>query len=216
MKRVFGWLEVVFDILYLFTATSIACYLFFFRLLNINHILAGTMALVLVGGDAFHLVPRIGVILTQDEIRFRTFLGFGKMITSITMTLFYVLLWHLVLSIYSPTNGLIWTFIIYFLSLIRIILCLLPQNKWDLRYPPLEWGIYRNIPFFMLGIIIAIYFFINRDVQPGLSLMWLAIILSFGFYLPVVLGSNKNPKIGMLMLPKTSVYVWMLIMFLSL
>ena len=38
-----------------------------------------------------------------------------------------------------------------------------------------------------------------RDLVPGLSWMWLAILLSFGFYLPVVLWSNMNPKIGMLM-----------------
>lgn len=216
MKRVFGWVEVVFDILYLIIATGIACYMFFFGELNINRILAAIIALILVDGDAFHLIPRIRVILTQDELRFRKYLGLGKMITSITMTLFYVFLWHLFLNVYNPSNISIWTYIIYILSLIRIILCLLPQNKWDLRYPPVEWGIYRNIPFFLIGLINSIFFFMYRDLVPGLSWMWLAILLSFGFYLPVVLWSNMNPKIGMLMLPKTSVYVWMLWMFLSL
>ncbi|HPF18680.1 MAG TPA: hypothetical protein PLY08_03755 [Bacillota bacterium] len=46
--------------------------------------------------------------------------------------------------------------------------------------------------------------------------MWLAILLSFAFYLPVVLWSNRYPKIGMLMLPKTCTYLWMLVMLLAL
>ena len=76
--------------------------------------------------------------------------------------------------------------------------------------------VHRNIPFILLGIIAALLFFVHRNIIPGLSLMWLAIILSFIFYLPVVLWSNKKPKIGMLMLPKTCVYLWMLTMCLSL
>lgn len=43
-----------------------------------------------------------------------------------------------------------------------------------------------------------------------------AVLLSFGFYLPVVLWSNRQPKVGMLMLPKTCCYLWLLVMCLSL
>ena len=38
--------------------------------------------------------------------------------------------------------------------------------------------------------------------------MWLPIVLSFGFYIPVVLWADAVPLIGMLMLPKTFAYVW--------
>ena len=38
--------------------------------------------------------------------------------------------------------------------------------------------------------------------------MWLTIVLSFGFYIPVVLWADVNPMIGMLMIPKTCAYVW--------
>ena len=43
--------------------------------------------------------------------------------------------------------------------------------------------------------------------------MWLAITLSFLFYIPVVLFAQTMPMIGMLMLPKTCMYVWMIVMF---
>ena len=38
--------------------------------------------------------------------------------------------------------------------------------------------------------------------------MWLTIVLSFAFYLPVVLFADQIPVIGMLMIPKTCAYVW--------
>ena len=36
--------------------------------------------------------------------------------------------------------------------------------------------------------------------------------LSFGFYLPVVLFAEIVPLIGMLMIPKTLAYVWVVLM----
>ena len=42
--------------------------------------------------------------------------------------------------------------------------------------------------------------------------MWLAIVLSFGFYIPVVLFADAYPAVGALMLPKTCAYVWMVVM----
>lgn len=38
--------------------------------------------------------------------------------------------------------------------------------------------------------------------------MWLTIVLSFGFYIPVVLWAEAVPMICMLMIPKTCAYVW--------
>ena len=42
--------------------------------------------------------------------------------------------------------------------------------------------------------------------------MWLAIVLSFGFYIPVVFFADAVPMIGMLMIPKTCAYVWAVLM----
>jgi hypothetical protein len=38
--------------------------------------------------------------------------------------------------------------------------------------------------------------------------MWLAVALSFAFYIPVVLFADAVPAIGMLMIPKTCAYLW--------
>ena len=46
----------------------------------------------------------------------------------------------------------------------------------------------------------------NNDAS--FRFMWLTIVLSFGFYTPVVLWADVMPMIGMLMIPKTWAYVW--------
>lgn len=216
MKRVFGVFEAVFDVIYLTTALVLGFLLFFSTSNSTPRMLAGVMALVLAFGDAFHLIPRIMVIITGKEERLRSALGRGKQITSITMTVFYLFLWQIGLMILSPTAINLWSYLVYLLAALRIILCLMPQNKWLDRFPPSSWGIWRNIPFFMLGAIVAGLFFVYRNITSGFGFMWLAITLSFAFYLPVVIWSNKNPKIGMLMLPKTCAYLWMLIMCMTL
>ncbi|MEG2193048.1 MAG: hypothetical protein RRX95_07220, partial [Oscillospiraceae bacterium] len=145
-----------------------------------------------------------------DEKPFRHALGVGKQITSVTMTIFYLLLWQIGLESLYVNGAQKYTIYIYLLAAVRIIICLMPQNKWTERYPPSNFALLRNIPFFALGMGVATLFFLGRGVQTGLSTLWIAILLSFLFYLPVVLFQNKNPKIGMLMLPKTCCYLWIL------
>lgn len=215
MKRMFGNPEIVFDALYLVSAFIIGAALLFTGDQGGVRTLAGIMALILAFGDLFHLLPRIALIITHKEERLRTLLGTGKQITSVSMTVFYLLLWHIGLRIYALDGVGIWSYTVYTLAAVRVILCLLPQNKWRERFPPVNWGIYRNIPFFLLGASVAVLFFLHRSEVKGFGLMWLAITLSFAFYLPVTLWSNRIPKIGMLMLPKTCAYLWMLCMCLS-
>lgn len=216
MKRVFGLFEAVFDVIYLSMALILGIELLITGISNNLRILAGIMALVLALGDSFHLLPRIGVIFTGREEDLRVALGRGKQITSVTMTIFYLFMWEIGKLKSSSDTGEIWTYIVYILAIIRIFICILPQNRWKDRYPPLRWAILRNMPFFMLGGIVSALFFIYKNQMFGLRWIWLAIVLSFTFYFPVVLWSNKNPKIGMLMLPKTCAYLWMLVMCLSL
>ncbi len=172
-------------------------------------ILFGVLAIVLGCGDAFHLVPRIWALVTTGDTSLPAFapaLGIGKLITSITMTVFYVLLYHVWCERHDRRNAPL-TAIVYALAIARIALCLLPQNRWTSPDAPLSWGIYRNIPFVLLGLILIVLFFSRRDDVP-FRFMWLAITLSFAFYLPVVLFADAIPLMGTLMIPKTCAYVW--------
>jgi hypothetical protein len=172
------------------------------------------MTLILGCGDAFHLVPRIIALCTTGLENYTAALGFGKLITSISMTLFYVILYHIWKIRYNVTDKNALTISVYASAITRIILCLFPQNKWLYVDSPVEWSIYRNIPFVFLGLILIIIYFqmAKKKNDYAFKFLWLAILLSFAFYIPVVLWADFNPLIGMLMLPKTCAYVWIVLM----
>ena len=100
------------------------------------------------------------------------------------------------------------------LALVRILLCMLPQNQWLSYRQPLVFGVLRNVPFAIMGGLIIFLFAqeIKRTGDRVFRGMPLAVALSFGFYLPVVLFSGAFPAVGMLMIPKTLAYVWVVVM----
>ena len=53
------------------------------------------MAALLGAGDAFHLLPRSYALWTTGLEANAPALGFGKFVTSITMTIFYVILYYI-------------------------------------------------------------------------------------------------------------------------
>lgn len=202
--------ETLFDAAYLITVITIGIIMIAKSGKNSQYRLFSIMAIVLGYGDAFHLIPRAYALCTTGLENFTAALGTGKFITSITMTVFYVILyfvWRIRYKV-KGQNGV--TAAVYILSALRIILCLFPQNEWLSAEAPISWGIYRNIPFALLGLLIIVLFYksAKENNDKPFKWMWLTIVLSFGFYIPVVLWADAIPMIGMLMIPKTCAYVW--------
>lgn len=202
--------ETLFDLIYLISVITIGITMIRKSNGNQEYRLFGIMAVVLGVGDSFHLVPRAIALCTTGLDNFTVALGTGKFITSITMTIFYIILYYVWRIRYQVKGQNQITVSIYLLSALRIILCLFPQNKWLSATAPLSWGIYRNIPFALLGLLIILLFYKSARKNKDLEFknMWLTIVLSFGFYIPVVLFADRLPMIGMLMIPKTCAYVW--------
>lgn len=208
-----GIAEIVFDIVYLvFAITAGIWMLLSAKEGNTALLLYGILALVLGGGDAFHLVPRIyGHLHGMDSCT--KALGIGKLVTSITMTIFYLLLYLVWVITYHQALAAPVSLLLILLAALRILLCLFPQNRWTSKNPPQNWAIYRNLPFLAMGVIIILLFF-NTSLQftDGFRFMDIAIFLSFLFYLPVVVFAQRYPKTGALMMPKTAAYVWIIFM----
>lgn len=158
--------ETLFDICYLVTVLTVGIRMVRGAKGSRQFELFGWMAVVLGAGDSFHLVPRALALCTTGLDSFAFQLGLGKWITSVTMTVFYVLLYYVWRERYEVEGQKSLTVAVYALAAIRVILCMMPQNQ------------------------------------------WLTIVLSFGFYIPVVLWAEAVPMIGMLMIPKTCAYVW--------
>lgn len=176
---------------------------------NALRLLFGITTLVLAFGDSFHLVPRIINAFKDKFESYEFFAGLGLMISSITMTIFYILLYYTCgFMIASDRNSGVYSGMFYgilILSVIRIVCCLLPQNNWLHKEGNAKLGIIRNVPFVFIGMIAVYGCFICNQIG-----MAIAIIISFACYLPVVFWAKKKPMIGMLMIPKTIAYMWII------
>lgn len=203
-------IETLFDVCYLVSVITIGIRMVKSSKNNRQFKLFGWMAIVLGAGDSFHLIPRMIALCTTGLENFTVALGLGKWITSVTMTLFYVLLYYVWRERYEIKGQKNLTIAVYLFAAIRIALCMMPQNNWLSADAPLSWGIYRNIPFAVIGLITIVLFYTSakQNNDTAFKWMWTTIVLSFGFYIPVVLWANTIPMIGMLMIPKTCAYVW--------
>jgi hypothetical protein len=203
--------ESLFDILYLlFTIT--AGIIILIKARNKTEKMMGIAALILGCGDAFHLVPRVLNYFVDAD--FTAALGIGKLVTSITMTVFYIILWFIGLSVYNLSGKRSLSAAIITIAAIRAALCLFPQNGWIENSSDMTWGIIRNIPFVALGIIVIILFFNHQKEIGRFRLIWLWSSLSFAFYIPVAVFAGIVPILGMLMLPKTICYIIIVFTFL--
>ena len=203
--------ESAFDILYLIFAVTSGC-LMLRKAGDRTEKLMGLAALILGCGDAFHLIPRVLNYFVDAD--FTAALGVGKLITSISMTVFYLLLYYIWLGYYRMRENKRVTGVLWMLLIIRVILCLLPQNGWTENSTDLVWGMIRNIPFVLLGAAVCAIFFQKRKNDRIFRFFWLLILLSFLFYIPVAVGAGLLPMLGMLMLPKTICYILMITVFL--
>ena len=73
-------------------------------------------------------------------------LGVGKFITSITMTIFYLILYYIWRERYQIKEKKGLTLTMWVLSILRIALCFLPQNQWlEYRQPnPAQYSLRHN------------------------------------------------------------------------
>lgn len=207
-------METLFDVVYLITVIFLGITMIRKAQGKRQYLLFGIMAVVLGCGDAFHLVPRAYALCTTGLQNHVIALGFGKFVTSITMTVFYVMLYQIWKLRYEVKDRKNLDFLVYVLAAVRILLCLFPQNRWIYEDAPLSWGIYRNVPFAILGLLMIVLYFRKAREQKdkGFQFMYLAVTLSFCFYIPVVLWADAYPLVGMLMIPKTCAYVWIVYM----
>lgn len=117
--------------------------------------------------------------------------------------------------------------LVYLITVITLGICMIRGNRGRRQYllygvmavtlgcgdafhlvPPLSWGIWRSIPFVILGALIVVLFYRRAREDKLFWLLWLAVVVSFGCYIPVVLFADTVPAVGMLMIPKTCAYVW--------
>ena len=204
--------ESAFDILYLLFAI-VSGLLILKKRRDLIGRLMGSAVLILGIGDAFHLVPRVINYFGSGD--YTAWLGFGKLVTSVTMTVFYLLMYRLWLEAYGEPENRKLTLAVWGLTAARVLLCLLPQNRWLQNDGSVLWGVIRNLPFVALGCLDVALYYRKRAEIPCFRPVWLLITLSFLFYIPVAVAAPLVPMLGMLMLPKTVCYMLLIGCFLK-
>ena len=211
-------MEAIFDAAYLIFDLIAAILFFLFSKGNVLFILYGILTLALCGGDAFHLVPRIKRAVWGSNERIKKQLGIGLQVSSITMTAFYIILmyiWKFTFPEYKVP--VIIEAIIWISAIVRMVICLFPQNNWCTEEGNRTLSVIRNAVFAVTGIgVILLYLISGNAYGYHMTRMVAAIIISFGCYIPVTLFSKTKPRVGLLMIPKTCAYMWIIAMGLQL
>ena len=211
-------MEAIFDAAYLIFDLIAAILFFIYSNGDMLFILYGILTLTLCGGDAFHLVPRIIRAVCGSSDKIKKQLGIGLQISSITMTAFYIILMYIWKFTFPELEiPVIIKAVIWISAVVRIVICMFPQNNWCTDEGNMKLSIIRNAVFAVTGIgVIILYLTSGNTYGYHMTRMVAAIIISFGGYLPVTLFSKTKPKVGLLMIPKTCAYMWIIAMGLQL
>lgn len=186
---------------------------------------------LLAFGDLFHLGFRIIVYFAgwgPDYYLTNILFAIGYIITGITMTYFYIAIFHMWSAIYgdsysTPSTIYILMIIEYAAFLARIFLIFLPFNRWYQGDATVDFGfdfrIISSIPIYVVGII-TVYLLLTssrkelknpKNIDPELNKgnfnasIWY--IVSYVTYSITNFFVAIYPLTGLFMIPKTIAYL---------
>lgn len=164
--------------------------------------------LLLALGDTGHVGFRVVAYALGGLDANPLWVGLGALATAITVTIFYVIMLDIWRVRFNQSYG--WFEYLLIASVpVRFIVMALPGNDWGSTVPPVFWGPFRNIFLMILGL--GVLFLILRDaikIKDGLfQRVAYCIFFSYLFYTPVIFMVRDYPLLGMLMIPKTIMYI---------
>jgi hypothetical protein len=214
------WIEVSFDTIYLIVVWGLVFAMFRRRSVvrpenqRVASLVLNAFALLALG-DTAHVGFRVlayamGDMAAQVSFMGTQFglLGLGHLTTSITVTLFYVLMLAIWRSRFNKEYGPFEHFLLA-CAVVRLLLIALPANQWDSLVPPQPWATVRNLPLLIQGLGVAYLILRDAWANKDRTFWWIGIMIlvSYACYMAVVLFVQQVPLIGMLMIPKTVAYV---------
>ena len=205
--------EIGFNVLYLIVVWAMV-YLMTRRLPEVtsrNYPVANRFRwafLLLALGDTGHVGFRVVAYALGGLEANPLWVGLGALATAITVTIFYVLMLEIWRVRFDRKYGWFEYLLLASVSA-RFIVMALPGNDWGSTVPPVFWGPFRNIFLIILGV--GVLYLILRDSLKTKDRLfrWVAycIFFSYLFYVPVIFWVREIPLLGMLMIPKTVMYV---------
>jgi hypothetical protein len=207
------WIEISFNVLYLLVVWAMVI-LMTRRLDEVareNYAIANRFRwafFLLALGDSGHVGFRVAAYALGGLEANAILVGIGSLATAITVTFFYVLMLDIWRVRYHQKFGWFEYFLLATVP-VRLIVMAFPQNDWGNVDPPVFWGPFRNLFLVILGVGV-LYLYLRDSIRTKDRLFrWMAygVFFSYLFYTPVILLARYIPMIGMLMIPKTIMYV---------
>lgn len=159
-------------------------------------------------GDTGHVGFRVAAYalggLEQNEL----LVGLGALATAVTVTFFYVVMLYIWKERFAGKFGVL-EYILLASVPARFVVMAFPQNDWGSSVPPAFWGPFRNLFLVILGVGV-LYLYLRDSIKRKDRLFrWMGycVFFSYLFYTPVILFARDFPMVGMLMIPKTIMYV---------
>ncbi len=134
--------------------------------------------------------------------------GLGALSTAITVTFFYVLVLFIWQERFDrPLGWFGWLLLAS--AAVRLVVMALPGNQWNSVVPPQPISLVRNLFLTISGLGVATLILREAAKTGDRVFTWIGIsvLVSYAFYIPVILFVQTLPLIGMLMIPKTLAYV---------
>ncbi len=219
-ETMIAWMETIFNALYLLVLWTLV--ILMSRKMQQVHPkdrktanLFRVAFILLAAGDTGHVGFRVvNQLIAKPQAEVMIFgspmslLGLGILTTSFTITLFYMVLVYVWRSRYDQRSNWVSNLLLA-AGVVRLVMMALPSNQWGAAVPVQPMSLYRNIPLMIQGIGIIFLILNSAYRAKDRVFQWIGwmIILSFGFYIPVILFAQQIPLIGMLMIPKTCAYL---------
>lgn len=159
-------------------------------------------------GDTGHVGFRVAAYALGGLEQNSTLVGIGALATAVTVTFFYVMMLYIWKERYHGKFGLLEYTLLASVP-VRLLVMAFPQNDWGNSVPPAFWSLARNLFLVILGVGV-LYLYLRDSIKTKDRLFrWIGycIFFSYLFYTPVILFARDIPVIGMLMIPKTVMYV---------
>ncbi|WFA08466.1 hypothetical protein [Tissierella sp. Yu-01] len=141
----------------------------------------GYLAVTLGLADLCYLIPRMYALLTtgiEDNLKF---IGWGRILNSIIITFLFIILYEITNKRYSRKDNVPLNKTFYFLTIMRIVLCLMPPNNWFEMIPNSIFALIRFIPLALMGVLLLLIIFIHskmhRDVHFQIILLGVFLLL---------------------------------------
>lgn len=154
-------LEPILHIMYITPIIILGSYLIRNAVGNILYKAFGSFSLTLALADGIFLIPRMYALLTtgiEDNLKI---IGWGRMGNAIIISILFLVLYDIYNLRYSKRKLETLNKTFFGLAITRIIICLLPGNKWFELTPSPTFALIRFIPLAVTGILLIMVIYIH-------------------------------------------------------